>query len=169
MAEPQPTPSTLTPVKPKKKRFGWKLILIVLIILAAGGGGAAFWMWKAGGDADAAANAAAEKAAEEPTGLVAFEPFLVNLADGGGQSYLRVTLKLLVSTEDQAKELDENPVAKSRVRSAILETLATQSAGRLVTPEGKAELKGSITKQISALKHPIDVRDVLFADFVVQY
>lgn len=162
MAEPQPTPS---PATPPKKGFGWKLILIVVITLAVGGGGAAFWMWRAGGET----GAHAQEALAEPTGLVSFDPFLVNLADTGGRAYLRVTLKILLPTAEQAKEVQEQPVVKSRIRSAILETLAMQSAVRLVTPEGKAELKGSITKQISALKLPIDVRDVLFDDFVVQY
>lgn len=160
-----PTP----PAPPKKKRGkGLLIILIAVIVLVAGGGGAAFYFWKAA--AARAGDAEAPKEAKlEADGVIALEPFLVNLADEGGHTYLRVTLKLLVTDEAQVVLFEEKAVLKSLVRSAILETLAMQTAERLVTPQGKAALREAITKQIAALKQPIDVHDVLFSDFVVQY
>ena len=171
MADAQAAAKQTTPAAPpkKKKGKGLLIVLIVVLVLAAGGGGAAFYFWKA--NAAAAADAQPKEAAkvEAPDGVVALEPFLVNLADEGSHAYLRVSLKLLVTDEEQVKLFEEKAVIKSMVRSAILETLATQTAENLVTPEGKAALKETITKRIAALKQPIHVHDVLFSDFVVQY
>jgi flagellar FliL protein len=146
-----------------KKRGKLGLILVIVVVLLAGGGAAAYWKLRP------APPAAATAAEAHPPGVVSFEPFLVNLAGGSGQTYLRVTLKLLVGSEEDAKLLQENEVAKSKMRSAILEVLATQSADALVTVEGKAQLKKLVVEQVSALKQKTEVRDVLFSDFVVQF
>jgi flagellar protein FliL len=167
MSNPQQAPAT--PAAPAaKKSSGIKIILIVLIILCAGGGGGAFYMWKTGQLGGTPA-AAVPEAKAEPTGVVTLEPFLVNLAEGGGQAYLRATLKLLVTDEEEAKHIQETEIIKAKIRSVILETLATQTAAHLVTPEGKTEVRESILKRIEGLKLKIEVRDVLFSDFVVQY
>jgi flagellar FliL protein len=162
-------PGPLNPVAKTKKKGKGKTMLVgvVLLLLVAGGGGAAYWYFMMRGEAAPAPEQPVEQKAA--SGIVSFEPFLVNLADDGGHAYLRVTLKLLVTDEEEAKLFDETPVIKSVIRSTILETLATQSATTLVTPEGKAALKETISKRIAALKQPIEVHDVLFADFVVQY
>lgn len=160
---------------PKKKgKLGLMLGIVIGVLLLAGGGAAAYWKLRPAPPAPAAAGAAgeghaAEPAETHPAGVVSFEPFLVNLAGGGGQTYLRVTLKLLVGSEEDAKLLQESEVAKARMRSAILEVLATQSADSLITAEGKAELKKALVHQVSALKQKTEVRDVLFSDFVVQF
>jgi len=169
MADAHAAPGAPTPsAPPKKKGKGLLILLIVGLVLAAGGGGAAFYFWKAAATPAGGAEAKPE-AKPEADGVITLEPFLVNLADEGGHAYLRVTLRLLVTNEEQVTLFAEKAVIKSMVRSAILETLAMQTAERLVTPQGKAALKESITKQIAALKQPIDVHDVLFSDFVVQY
>jgi flagellar FliL protein len=161
-----------------KKGGGLKklIIIIVLVLLAAGGGGAAYWkffMHKPAEDAAAAgAGKDAHGKAKEPEGepgLVPFEPFLVNLADEGGQAYLRATLSLLVPSEEVAKELEAKPVLRTQIRSAVLEVLSTQSASHVSTPEGKTELKKAIKERIESLGLEVEVRDVLFSDFVVQY
>jgi flagellar FliL protein len=159
---------------PKKK--GKLPLIIGIVVLLAGGGGAAYWKLKPAPAVPGAAAegghgaAAAESAAEgHGGGVVGFEPFLVNLSGGGGQSYLRVTLKLLVGSEEDAKLLQESEVAKAKMRSAILEVLAVQTADALITAEGKAELKKALIHQLSTLKQKQEVRDVLFSDFVVQF
>ncbi len=166
-----PAPAGAKPAgpKPKKKGKGLLLVIVAVVVLGAGGGGAAYWKWGMGGGAahgEAPAEAAAPAA--EPS-LSKFDPFIVNLADGGGQAYLRVTLSLLVASEAEAKHLAEKDVTRTRIRSAILEVLSTQTAAELITPDGKAELRRAITDRIASLNEPVDVRDVLFTDFVVQY
>jgi flagellar FliL protein len=155
---------------PKKKAKSLLILGAVIgVLVLAGGGAAAYWKLRPAAPVGAAAGAAAEATETHPAGVVSFEPFLVNLAGGGGQTYLRVTLKLLVGSEEDAKLLQENEVAKAKMRSAILEVLATQSADALITAEGKAQLKKSVIEQVSALKQKTEVRDVLFSDFVVQF
>jgi flagellar FliL protein len=169
MAKAQAAPGPPTPSAPPKKRGkGLLILLITVIVLVAGGGGAAFYFWKAAA-APAGGAEARKEATPEADGVIALDPFLVNLADEEGHTYLRVTLKLLVTNEDQVALFEEKAVIKSMVRSAILETLAVQTAEQLVTPQGKAALREAITKKIAALKQRIDVHDVLFSDFVVQY
>jgi flagellar FliL protein len=159
----------------KKSKLRLILVIVIGILVVAGGGAAAYWKLRPAPPAPGAAGAAgeghgaAEPAETHPAGVVSFEPFLVNLAGGGGQTYLRVTLKLLVGSEEDAKLLQESEVAKAKMRSAILEVLATQSADSLVTAEGKAALKQALVHQVSALKQKTEVRDVLFSDFVVQF
>jgi flagellar FliL protein len=172
--EPAPLPGAA----PAKKKGGSKklIIIVVLLLVVAGGGGAAYWKFfmhkpaeegaAAGDGKDAKAKA---KAPETEAGLVPFEPFLVNLADEGGQAYLRATLNLLVASEEIAKELEAKAVVKTQIRSAVLEVLSTQSASQVSTPEGKAELKKAIKERIESLGLEVEVRDVLFSDFVVQY
>jgi flagellar FliL protein len=151
---------------PKKSKLVLLLGIVFGVLILAGGGAAAYWKLRPAPPVGAAAAEAAEK---HPAGVVSFEPFLVNLAGGSGQTYLRVTLKLLVGSEEDAKLLQEDEVAKSKMRSAILEVLATQSADALVTAEGKAQLKKLVIGQVSALKQKTEVHDVLFSDFVVQF
>lgn len=155
---------------PTKKGKGLLLVIVAVVVVAAGGGGAAYWKFgmAKGTSAHGAEPAEGAAPAVEPS-LSKFDPFIVNLADGGGQAYLRVSLSLLVASEAEAKHLAEKEVTRTRIRSAILEVLSTQTADQLVTPDGKTELKRVITERIASLKEPVDVRDVLFTDFVVQY
>ena len=181
-----PLPGGQPAGKSKKTTF---LIIGLVVLLAAGGGGAAYWKFgmaaasaeaaASHGDDEAASHGANAKKAKakastkdnvpEDPGMVAFEPFLVNLADEGGQSYLRVTLSLLIGSEEEAKALEARPVTLTRLRSALLEVLATQTAERVSTADGKTALKQAITEKVDSLELDIEVHDVLFSDFVVQY
>jgi flagellar FliL protein len=166
----------------KVKGKGKLLIIVALAVVVLGGGGAAaYWMWagsRAPADGEATAEGATDpdgkakaekKKSAKDQGLVEFPGFLVNLADAGGQAYLRVTLSLLVEDAEQATVLAEMPALKSVLRSSILEVLATQTGAVLVTPEGKDALKRAIIEKINALEQDVKVDDVLFSDFVVQY
>jgi flagellar FliL protein len=142
------------------------MIIIIAVVVLGGAGGGGFWWWKK--SHAEAATATPESKHDTATGVVAMEPFLVNLADKEASRFLRVTLRLVVDTEKEAKEIGETPVELARARSSILEVLATQQSAALVTPEGKAELKKTIAEHVSAAWKK-EVRDVLFTDFVVQF
>lgn len=100
--------------------------------------------------------------------MVAFEPFIVNLADPGGRRFLRVSLQLLILGDEAAAELEEKGLQHSRVRSAILELLTTQTSAALATPEGRSTLKKAIAETAKHQLEGTEVSDVLFAEFVVQ-
>lgn len=165
---PAPAPTETSKTPKKRSRRGLIVVATVALVLLLGGGGAAYWML-AGGKADEAADA--HEATEElPSGTaVALEPFVVNLADPGGSHFLRVSLSLIVEDEAHAAEMGESELVKMRVRSAILELLALQTAERLITPEGKAELKKAIADASSKSIPGLHISDVLFSEFVVQF
>jgi flagellar FliL protein len=151
---------------PKKKGKSLLLIAIVGLVLAGGAGGGAWW-WSHRGTA--VAQAAPKEPPLEKRGLMTFEPFMVNLADEGGTRFLKATIGLVVENAAVAKELEEAPVVKSRVRSDILELLTEQQAAALVTPEGKESLKNAIKARTSHTLEDKKVIDVLFSEFVVQF
>lgn len=147
------------------------------LLLVAGIGAGAWWWFSRGAAAHAASPA--DQAAEgkggsahadlSNSGVLALEPFLVNLADPDAPRFLRATLGLVVADKAHALHLSEDVVAKARIRSAVLELLATQQSGTLVTPEGKAALKKAIVASSSAIVTEAKVVDVLFSEFVVQF
>jgi flagellar FliL protein len=153
------------PPRRKKKGGAMKWLFIAALVVVLGGAGAAWWLMGA---------APTEAAEPETTDLAlrggfAFEPFLVNLADEGGQRFLKATVQIALETQEQATHLEETPVIVMHLRSAILEVLTMQKAAPLVTPEGKSALKQAIKDRIAPLLPDAKVVDVLFSEFVVQF
>jgi flagellar FliL protein len=144
-----------------------KMFMIGGVVLALAGGG---YYYKS-----QAAHAEAEPAHEEKAvspkdrGLVSFDPFVANLADEGGQRFVRVTVQLVVADAAQAAEMTEIPVLAMQARAIILELLSMQLADTLVTPDGKIALRQAIAERVAEALHEIEVVDVLFSDFVVQF
>jgi flagellar FliL protein len=154
-------PAAVAPAKKGKSKL---LLIVVAMIVLLGGGGAGAW-WYMGKKAEAAP--AGEPST--PPGFITLDPFIVNLADPGGRRFLRISLRLLVKSEAEAKELEEQALVLLKARSAVLELLATQKSEELQTPEGKTELKKQIAERATAaFGGHTEVTDVLFAEFVVQ-
>ena len=160
-------PEAPAPAKPAKASGGKGRIIIIAVVAVVllGGGAAVYWATQRGGSAEGAKPAA--KPVEH--GLVALEPFVVNLADQGGSRFLRVSIRLIVGSVVEAKELKEGEVELTRARSAILEILTQQTADHLVTAEGKTALKEAIKEKLEPVLEKTKVIDVLFSDFVVQF
>ncbi|MEQ1908933.1 MAG: flagellar basal body-associated FliL family protein [Vicinamibacterales bacterium] len=163
-----PTPTGHVPAKKKKPLV--LIIAVALVVVAAAGGGAWFFM-RGKSTAEAAETTKEEKKDEKKLserGLVKLDPFIVNLADEGGKRFLRASIQLVVEDEKEALEFEEKPVLTMGARSAIVNTLTTQTAESLGTPEGKEELRVLLREHVSeALK--VEIVDVLLSDFVVQY
>jgi flagellar FliL protein len=156
-----PAAAAAPPAKGKSKLL---LIGAAVAVLAAGGGG--YWWWS---HRAAAEGAEAEAPKAEP-GIVNFEPFVANLADEGGNRFLRASVKLVVDGGPEAgKEIEENAVEKAQLQSAILEVLTQQLADELITPEGKAAMKKAILARAAEVLHETPVTDVLLTEFVVQF
>jgi flagellar FliL protein len=148
-----------------KKRRPVKAILlggIAVLLVALVGVGVLIWQ-----RGRAAEHSEAASAPSPAAGVVPLEPFLVNLADRQSQRFARVAVRLIVDTKAEAEAVAADPVRQARLRSALLETLSVQTADRLVTPEGKTDLKKAIAERGSSVLGQ-QVRDVLFTDFVVQ-
>lgn len=147
-----------------------KLVMIGGVVLALAGGGFYYYKTQATAHAEEEAAApAAKQVSPKERGLVSFDPFVANLADEGGRRFVRVTVQLVVADAMQAAEMEEIPVLKMQARAIILELLGTQLADSLVTPEGKVALRQAIAERVAEALHEIEVVDVLFSDFVVQF
>jgi len=158
----------------EKKKKGGKLkliiILLILIILLAGGGFVAMKMFMGGkeepADKKGSKNAKVEKKMAEPGPLYAFDTFIVNLADGAGQRYLKVTLQVELSNED--KILEDVEKAKPRLRDAIITVLSSKKYEEVSTQQGKVILKKELIRRLNDLMPKGEVMQVYFMEFVSQ-
>jgi len=142
-----------------------KMFMIGGVVLALAGGGY-YYKTQAAAHDDAPVT---KDVSPKDRGLVSFDPFVANLADEGGQRFVRVTVQLVVADALQAAEMTETPVMSMQARAIILELLGVQLADTLVTPEGKIALRQAIAERVAAALTEIEVVDVLFSDFVVQF
>lgn len=148
------------PAAAKKGRS--KLLMIAVVLVVAGAGGGYWWMSRA------PVEAAPKSVPLSQRGLVTFEPFMVNLSDGGSR-FLKLNVQLVLDSQHEADAVLHTPVVLSHLRSAILELLTEQTATELVTPDGKAALKDAIRERAIASLEGKEVIDVLFSEFVVQF
>lgn len=162
------TPADATAAPAKKSSKGKFIVIVGLLVLLGGGGAAAFFAFRKPAEA-ATGDAAPKKETRAPTGIVSFEPFVVNLADPGSPHFLRISVRLIVPNEEEAKKIDESQVQLMRLRSAIVDLLSSETSQHIVTQDGKTELKKQIAERAATIVDPIEVADVLFSDFVVQY
>jgi flagellar protein FliL len=177
MSEKQKAPS-----ESAKKKGGLSRLVIIagVIVVLGGGGAAAYFKMRAPAAAEAADDQ--EKADKDSgskkkkkkkkateSGLLSFDPFVVNLADQGGGRFLRLSARLVLDSPEEAERIQKNEVLLVRIRSSILELLTQQTADQLVTADGKAALKTAIAEHLEPLLEGTEVEDVLFADFVVQF
>jgi flagellar FliL protein len=162
-------PVAEAPAGDEKKAKGGSKKLIIGAVLLAALGGAGYW-WK-GRQLEPAAEATAKKHDVPPSarGLVTFDPFVANGADEGGRRFVRATVQLVVANAEVAKEMAESPVMMMQARSVVLDLLTQQVADALVTSEGKAALRKAIAERVAEALHEIEIVDVLFSDFVVQF
>jgi flagellar protein FliL len=112
------------------------------------------------------------------THSMVLDPLLVNLADVGGNSYLRVamTLRVADATEGKAakpkdekpKEDKENNGDMAAVRDTMLTVLGRQTSDRLLATDGKEQLKVELKAALAEHNADLKVMDVFFTDFLVQ-
>jgi len=119
-----------------------------------------------------------EAVALTTTHAMVLEPLLVNLADAGGSSYLRVALTLRVADvadKKGAKASDEKSKndkgaedAVAAVRDTVLTVLGRQTADGLLAADGKEHLKTELKAALAEHNADLKVKDVFFTDFLVQ-
>ena len=120
-----PADPAAAPAKKKSSKGKFILMLGILVLLLGGGGAAAFFAFRKPA-AGATGDAAPKKATKPPTGIISFEPFVVNLADPGAQHFLRISVRLIVADEEEAKKIEESQVQLMRLRSGIVDLLTSR-------------------------------------------
>jgi flagellar basal body-associated protein FliL len=104
----------------------------------------------------------------KPYSVVHLEPFVVNLADDGQQTFLRIGIDLAVEGSEIEKKCSSLPLQAAPLRDTLLEILSASRSEELVTAEGKQKLKESILQRLNRRLPETCVREVYFTDFLVQ-
>ena len=153
--------------------------VVAAVVVATGAlGGTGWWLVKSGRLPIVQGATRLEVVKEKPVKLKLepLEPLLVNLADSGGKSYLRVAMTLRVEEAPPAKgekpkgpektrPVDENEAA---LRDAALEVLGRQTGAQLLAADGKQRLKAELQQTLVRRVPEARVKDVLFTEFLVQ-
>jgi len=152
-----------------------KLLIIaigILCLLVLGLGGGMFMIYSklahvSGQPANPEADKNADKAKpDEPGKMVSLDTFIVNLAEPGGNRYLRVTMDLEVVGGKPAE--DEMAKRVPQLRDAILMILPTKRYADINTTEGKTAMREQLTETINELLATAKVARIYFKEFVIQ-
>ena len=150
------------------KKLLW--IMIVLVLLSSAGAAAAIYMVLDQRDAHGAEGEPQKPLERETPVFTRIDPFTVNLADDRHGSRLLYTgITLRVGNEESKAIIEEH---MPQVRSRLLILLSGKQASELTSTEGKELLAQSIISRLSVPltenQPPLDLREVLFTEFIVQ-
>lgn len=98
-------------------------------------------------------------------GTLHLETFVLNLADPGQRSYLRVGIDLGLGRE---LGKGENAAAVGPVRDTIVGVLAQSRVDELLTAKGKAKLKEDLLRALQERVPGLEVEEVYFTEFLIQ-
>lgn len=150
------------------KKLLW--VMIILVLLSSAGAAAAIYMVidQRGGDT---AEGEMQQMGERQTPIfMRIEPFTVNLADDRYGSRLLYTGLTLRVGNDLTQQILEDHMPQ--VRSRLLMLLSDKQASELTSPEGKEQLAQAIINRLNVPltenQPPLDLREVLFTEFIVQ-
>lgn len=157
------------------------LIAVVagVVIATLGAGGVAYYLARTGRlPMQTGATQKTEAVIPGITHAMVLDPLLVNLADPGGSSYLRVALTLRVADatdkkgskakEEKSKDDKGADDAVAEVRDTALTVLGRQTADGLLATDGKEHLKAELKTALAKHNGDLKVMDVFFTDFLVQ-
>ncbi len=152
-----------------------KLVFIligVVLLVVVGLGGGFFLMWTKMSTMNAQVAAVPNaQAAMGPNGQAVLGPifsldtFIVNLADKGGNRYLRVTMDLEMTTATLTDELKER---LPQVRDTVLTILPNKRFDDISTSEGKTALRTELIEGLNGFLSQGKITKIYFKEFVVQ-
>ena len=153
-----PAQETENPVKdiPAKRHSRLVRILPVVALAVAAG-----WLWIQRGT-EAAADGNQNKRVKSTFHL---ETFVLNLADPGQRSYLRVGIDLGLNKEAGKAETS---AAVAQVRDTILGVLGLAKVEDLLTAPGKIRLKDDLLKALQQRMPELGVEEIYFTEFLIQ-
>ena len=136
------------------KKEKWISLLLVAFLMALGAG--------CGEDEEGG------KEAAETVGILEMETFLTNINDSSGERYAKLQVKLAVTPQEKVAEVTADPLLMARLRDQVLTLLTSKTYQDLSDPAGKEEFRSEIQQRLSPLVEGGEVKEVLFAEFVVQ-
>ncbi len=154
-------------------------VVVGVVIAALGVGGIVYYLARTGRlPMQGGATQKTEDDVPIVTHAMALEPLLVNLADAGGNSYLRLALTLRVAEvtdkkdaktkNEKSKDDKDTDEAVAAVRDTVLTVLGRQTAAGLLAADGKEHLKAELKAALVEHNTDLKVTDVFFTDFLVQ-
>lgn len=150
------------------KKLLW--VMIILVLLSSAGAAAAIYLVLDQRDGSTDGETQQQTVAHTPPVFTQIEPFTVNLSDdrfGSRLLYAGITLRV---GNEQSKALIEEHMPQ--VRSRLLILLSGKQANQLTSTEGKETLAQEIINRLSVPltenQPPLDLREVLFTEFIVQ-
>ncbi len=143
------------------------------MVLMLGLGGGLFMMWNklSALNTQSVANAGGqpenpEGVLEHPLGpIFSLDTFIVNLADKGGNRYLRVTMDLELGTPKLEAEINKR---LPQVRDSILMILPTKRFEDISTVQGKTALRDEMLATLNGYLAQGKITNIYFKEFVVQ-
>jgi flagellar protein FliL len=148
------------------------LLIGVLMVFMLGMGGGLYMMWNKLSElsVQSAANAGTDPAPENnPEQLLgpicSLETFIVNLADKGGNRYLRVTMDLELGKSELQDEINKR---MPQIRDSILMILPSKRFEDISSVEGKTGLRDEILEKLNSLLTSGKITNIYFKEFVVQ-
>ena len=148
------------------------LLIGVLLVFMLGMGGGMFMMWNKLAElsiqsaANAGTNPAPGNNPEQPLGpIYSLETFIVNLADKGGNRYLRVTMDFELGNAELQGEVDKR---LPQIRDSILMILPSKRFDDISSVEGKTALRDEILEKVNSLLTLGKITNIYFKEFVVQ-
>lgn len=150
------------------KKLLW--IMIILVLLSSAGAAAAIYMVIDQRDDTATEGEAPQEMEPEAPIFMSIAPFTVNLADDSyGSRLLYTGITLRVGNEASKTIIEEH---MPQVRSRLLMLLSGKQAEELTSSEGKQQLAQAIidrlNEPLTENQPPLDLREVLFTEFIVQ-
>jgi len=148
-------------------------VLLGVVVLALGGGAAAYFLLGSSAeenaaDGDAAAADGEAGADGQPPSVpetFAMDAFVVNIADGDKDRFLKLKVDLEVSGPAVSAELTER---LPQVKDIMISVVSSQSFGDVRSLEGKDFLREELQTRLNAVVREGTVRKVFFTEFIVQ-
>lgn len=148
------------------------VLMGVLIVFMLGMGGGLFMMWNKLSElsvqsaANAGINPGQGSNPEHPLGpIYSLETFIVNLADKGGNRYLRVTMDFELTNPEVAAEISKR---LPQIRDSILLILPSKRFDDISSVDGKVALRDEILEKLNGILTLGKITNIYFKEFVVQ-
>ncbi len=103
--------------------------------------------------------------AGKPTGILALEPFIANLADDGGRRYLKATFQVDFGTAEVPAAMQAR---LPQTRDLLLTLFTSKTFDEIRTPEGKQQLREEIIARVNQVLDRDLAKAVYFTEFIVQ-
>lgn len=102
-----------------------------------------------------------------PEQVITLDSTVVNLADVGSPTYLRLGLSMTLAPGPELSPQASNLVS-SVARDTVVSVVSAHTAASLLTPDGKTALKHELLEHIRQSLPGIRVEAVLFDEFLIQ-